>query len=124
MQSVANSPSAPHEPLDQTIMATIDLNMEGLILGCSSTCEKLFGYLEADLMGRHVSLLLPKLEGVELIIRNEINPRLRYLSHCAAPFLARKSDGGNFSGEIFFNRLYGDDCGLQLIVRKLGTHPQ
>ena len=112
------------ESISQNVLATIDLNNDGLIQGCSTACEKLFGYLQADLLGRHVSVLLPKLEGMELVIRDEINPRLRYLSHCAIPFLARKSDGKSFAGEVFFNRLYGGDFGLQLIVRKLGTIPQ
>ena len=124
MHAVASVSPVVSENLSQNVMATIDLNNDGLIQGCSAACEKLFGYLQADLLGRHVSVLLPKLGGMELVIRNEINPRLRYLSHCAIPFLARKSDGKSFAGEVFFNRLYGGDFGLQLIVRKLGTLPQ
>lgn len=124
MQPAAIPASFTNEALNHTIMATIDLNQEGIIQGCSAASESLFGYMQADLLGRHVSILLPKLEGMELVIRNEINPRLRYLSHCAVPFLARKSDGKSFAGEVFFNRLYGGDFGLQLIVRKLGTIPQ
>ncbi len=124
MQAAVSLPTAIHESIRQNVLATIDLNNDGLIQGCSSACEKLFGYLQADLLGRHVSMLLPKLDGMELVIRNEINPRLRYLSHCAVPFLAMRYDGKSFAGEVFFNRLYGGDFGLQLIVRKLGTIQQ
>lgn len=124
MQLVASLPHVPHEAFGLPAMATIDLDDDGLIQGCSSACEKLFGYLQDELLGLHVSVLLPKLAGLELVIRNEINPRLRYLSHCAIPFLAKCHDGKNFAGEVFFNRLYGMDAGLQLIVRKLGTVPK
>lgn len=100
--------------------ATIALDDDGLIQSCSTSCEQLFGYRNAELLGCHVSLLLPKLEGVALVISNEINPRLKYLCHCAIPFLAKRRDGGIFAGEVFFNRLHNTGLGLQVIVRNLG----
>jgi PAS domain S-box-containing protein len=102
-------------------MVTIVLNDDGLIRGCSSTCEEVFGYRQSELLGRHVSLLLPKLEGVDLVSGKEINPRLRYLCHCAIPFLAKRRDGRLFAGEVFFNRVNCKDLGLQVIVRSLGV---
>ncbi len=121
MHAVSSINPPVRENTSQNAMATIDLNNDGLIQACSTASEKLFGYLHDDLLGRHISLLLPKLEGLQLIVQNEINPRLRYLSHCAVPFLVHCRDGNNFAGEVYFNRLYGGDSGLQLIVRKLGT---
>jgi PAS domain S-box-containing protein len=105
-------------------VATLALNDDGLIQGCSSACEKVFGYVQTELLGRHVSVLLPKLEGVVLVSRNEINPRLKYLCHCAIPFLAKRRDGRNFAGEVFFNRLNNGGSGLQVIVRNLGMMTQ
>jgi PAS domain S-box-containing protein len=104
--------------------ATISLSEDGLVQGCSPACEMLFGYRQVELLGRHVSLLLPRLEGVVLVNRNEINPRLKYLCHCAIPFLAKRRDGRNFAGEVFFNRLNCGEHGLQVIVRNLGMMPQ
>lgn len=105
-------------------MATVALSDDGLIQGCCPACEKIFGYRQTELLGRHVSVLLPKLEGVELVKQNEINPRLKYLCHCAIPFLAKRRDGRNFAGEVFFNRLNRGETGLQIIVRNLGILPQ
>jgi len=124
MQTATPIPAVTHEPVIQSVLATIDLNNDGLIQGCSLACEKMFGYPQSDLLGLHVSILLPKLDGMELVVNNAINPRLRYLSYCAVPFLARHRDGRSFAGEVFFNRLYGGDFGFQLIVRKLGTIPR
>ena len=104
-------------------LATIALDDNGFIEACSSACEMLFGYRRAELLGCHVSLLLPKLEGIALITGNKINPRLKYLCHCAIPFLARRRDGGIFSGELFFNRLDSAQPGLQVIVRDAGMMP-
>lgn len=105
-------------------VVAIALNDDGLIQGCSPACQKIFGYSQAELLGCHLSVLLPKLEGVALVIKNEVNPRLKYLCHCAIPFLAKRSDGRNFAGEVFFNRLNSGKPGLQVIVRNLGMMPQ
>lgn len=104
-------------------LATIALDDEGLIQTCSSSCEKMFGYPATELLGHHVSLLLPKLEGVALVTGNEVNPRLKYLCHCAIPFLARRRDGRIFAGEVFFNRLNSTQTGLRVMVRNLGMMP-
>jgi PAS domain S-box-containing protein len=124
MADLSDLPLAPPLMEGYRNMATIALNEDGLIQGCSSTCEKLFGYELTELLGRHISLLLPKLEGIKLVCRNEINPRLKYLCHCAIPFLAKRRDGEFFAGEVFFNRLNHEELGLQLIVRNLGTMAQ
>lgn len=100
-------------------MAVIALSDDGYIEGCSNGCEKLFGYRPDDLLRRHVSMLLPKLEGIRLVEHAEINPRLRYLCHCGVPFQAKRKDGESFSSELFLNRLCSEGPCLQLIVRAL-----
>ena len=123
MSDLSDPPLASSQVDGHSNMATIALDDDGLIKTCSSSCEKLFGYPRTELLGHHVSLLLPKLEGVALVISNEVNPRLKYLCHCAIPFLARRRDGRMFAGEVFFNRLYSAGSGLQVIVRNLGMMP-
>lgn len=123
MSKLSEFPAAAVRVDAQPGPATIALDDEGLIRACSSSCEKLFGYPAAELLGSHVSLLLPKLEDIALIVGNDINPRLKHLCHCAIPFLARRRDGRVFAGEVFFNRLYSSTPGLRVIVRKLGMTP-
>lgn len=120
MSDLSDLPVVPAQGDGHANLATIALDDNGLIQACSSACERLFGYPRRELLGHHVSLLLPKLEGVALVISNEVNPRLKYLCRCAIPFLARRRDGRVFAGEVFFNRLHGNQSGLQVIVRHLG----
>ena len=100
-------------------IARIEVDDDGRILECSIACENLFGYLQADLIGRHISLLLPKLEGMDLIVADEINPRLKYLCRCAITFELKKQNGTSFPGEVVFNRLHKDIRILQVIVHGL-----
>lgn len=123
MTDLSDLPAAFVRDDGQSSLATIALDDEGLIQTCSSSCEKLFGYPVTELLGHHVSLLLPKLEGVALVTGNEVNPRLKYLCHCAIPFLARRRDGRIFAGEVFFNRLNSTQPGLRVMVRNLGMMP-
>jgi PAS domain S-box-containing protein len=109
-------PPAANRPAEA---ATITLDDEGLIQDCSSTCEQAFGYPRAELLGRHVSLLVPKLEGTELVKQNHINSRLAFLCHCAIPFRARRRDGSSFASQLFFNRLDNNKFGLRMIIRGL-----
>ena len=98
-------------------LATIALDDRGLIQDCSTTCERVLGYARTELVGRHISLLIPKLEGIELVKQNQINPRLAYLCHCAIPFRTRRRDGNSFASQLFINRLDGSSPGLRMIIR-------
>ena len=99
-----------------TELATIALDDQGLIQDCSSACEQVSGYPRAELVGRHVSMLVPKLEGMELVKQNQINPRLAFLCHCAIPFRAMRRDGKSFATRLFINRLNGIRPGLRMII--------
>lgn len=120
MNDLSLDPLVPARIDSHLNLATIALDDNGLIQTCSPSCEKLFGYPVTELLGHHVSLLLPRLEGVALVVSNEINPRLKYLCRCAIPFLGRRRDGRNFAGEVFFNRPSTAQPGLQVMVRNLG----
>ncbi|MGA7180781.1 MAG: PAS domain-containing protein, partial [Thiobacillaceae bacterium] len=71
-------------------LATLFLNDDGLIEDCSAASETVFGYPKQELRGHHVSLLLPKLEGIELVNQGQVKPRLKFLCHCAVPFMATR----------------------------------
>ncbi|MGA7180627.1 MAG: PAS domain-containing protein, partial [Thiobacillaceae bacterium] len=84
-----------HAPARKTVssqpdLAPLFLNDDGLIEDCSSACEAVFGYPKQQLRGHHVSLLLPKLEGIELVNQGQVKPRLKFLCHCAVPFMATR----------------------------------
>ncbi len=101
-QGKAHSQSDVPDPNDLAMLA---LNDHGVIQDCSQICEQVFGYRQDELAGRHVSTLLPQLEGTELVLEDRINSRLSFLCHCAVPFMARRRDGNSFTSELFINRL-------------------
>ena len=109
----------PSKPDTQDEPVSIALSEDGLIHECNSVCESIFGYPQEELLGQHISLLFPNLESVPLVRSSEVNPRLKYLSHCAIPFLSIKRNGKRFASELFFNYLNSQNGGLRLIARKL-----
>jgi PAS domain S-box-containing protein len=90
------------EPVDLSMLV---LNDHGMIQFCSQACEQVFGYLEDDLKGLHISTLLPQLENTTLVLDDRINSRLAFLCHCGIPFQAQHRDGNRFTIELFINRL-------------------
>ena len=110
---------SPVEPLaaNPRELAKITLNDHGIILNCCTTCEKVFGYRQDELNGRHVSALLPSLQDTELVLEERINSRLAFLCHCATPFQARRRDGRSFNSELFINRLGSHN--VVVLVRSL-----
>lgn len=103
------------------VFAALILDEHGIIGDCSDGCETEFGYTKAELQGKHVSRLLPRFEGVELLSDGQINPRLRYICHCAIPFLANRRDGSSFHGQVSINYLNSETSSVQIIVRKLDS---
>jgi PAS domain S-box-containing protein len=98
-------------------LAVLTLDDLGMIRDCSQACEKVFGYLPDELVGRHVSTLLPQLPETELVQEDRINSRLAHLCHCAIAFQARHRDGQCFPSELFINRL--DSHNVVVLVRNL-----
>ncbi|MDO9220739.1 MAG: PAS domain-containing protein [Thiobacillus sp.] len=109
----------PAKPDVQAEPVSIVLSDDGLIHECNSVCESLFGYPQEELLGQHISLLFPNLESVPLVRSSEVNPRLKYLSHCAIPFLSIQRNGKRFASELFFNYLNNHNGRLRLIARKI-----
>jgi len=98
-------------------LAVLTLDDLGMIRDCSQACVQVFGYLPDELVGRHVSTLLPQLPETELVQEGRINSRLAHLCHCAVAFQARRRDGQCFSSELFINRLGSHN--VVVLVRSL-----
>jgi PAS domain S-box-containing protein len=109
----------PTKPEVQAEPVSIVLGDDGRIRECNAVCESLFGYPQEELLGQHISLLFPHLERVPLVRSRDVNPRLKFLSHCAIPFLSIQRNGKRFASELFFNYLSIPNGGLRLIARKL-----
>lgn len=119
---VKNSQPDPHPASGMSELRTIDLakftlDDLGVIRDCSRVCESVFGYLPDELIGRHISILLPQLPNADLVQEGRINSRLAFLCHCAFAFQARRRDGRSFSSELFINRL--DTHNVVVLVRSL-----
>lgn len=110
-------PSALLQQPDHDGLAVIEVKDTGEIRDCSGTCEALFGYCPKELTGQAVSILLPQLNGAELVLDDRVHPRLAFLSRCAMPFEARRRDGMRFECELFINLL--DKRRLVILVRRL-----
>jgi PAS domain S-box-containing protein len=98
-------------------LATLTLDDLGVIRDCSRACEPVFGYRPDELIGLHISVLLPQLPDADLVQEGRINARLAFLCHCAFAFQARCRDGRIFSSEVFINRL--DTHNVVVLVRNL-----
>jgi PAS domain S-box-containing protein len=86
-------------------LVKLALDDQGIILAWGHRSEAVFGYRKGELVGHHVSTLLPQLEGMDLVLEDRINSRIAFLCHCAMPFTVRHRDGNRFSSELFINRL-------------------
>lgn len=113
----ASTQGARRAQFGESDAATLTLDDQGVIQECSGSCEKMFGYPQDELAGRHVSVLLPQLENIPLVLNDQANPRLTHLCRCGAAFRARRRDNKNFATELFINRLDNKKAGLRMIVR-------
>lgn len=98
-------------------LATLTLDDLGVIRDCSRACEPVFGYRPDELIGRHITVLLPQLPNADLVQEGRINSRLAFLCHCAFAFQAQCRDGRFFVSEVFINRL--DTHNVVVLVRNL-----
>lgn len=103
--------------------AVLTLSEDGIILEASPASEALFGYrIAEEILGRHISFLLPELARVPLLRGGAINPRLAFLCHCGKRFTAARREGWAFFAELFVNKVEGPAHGpLLLMVRPAGA---
>lgn len=98
-------PSSNRHARAMNDLAVIALDDLGVIHNCNEICESMFGYRQDELPGRHVSTLLPQLQDTEVVQGERVNSHLAFLCHSGIPFKARRRDGGQFTIELFINRL-------------------
>ncbi|MEW5966085.1 MAG: PAS domain-containing protein [Pseudomonadota bacterium] len=103
-----------------TELVVLSLDDQGVIHDCSEACQRVFGFPAAELIGCHVSTLLPQLPAAELVRNGRIDTRLAYLCHCGFAFQARHRNGQRFGIELFINRL--DHHNVAVLVRRLNVH--
>jgi PAS domain S-box-containing protein len=87
------------------VHALITLDQEGTIADCDAEAGRLFGYRPVELVGRHISFLLPELARMPVFRDNAVNPRLAFLCHCGKHFTGCRREGWSFPVELFINRV-------------------
>ncbi len=98
--------------------AVLTLDDRGMIYDCNGACEALFKYHRSELVWRHISMLLPQFEELELMENGQPNSLLGYLCHIGLQFRGVTRDGRSFASELFLNCLDSAGHGrLSLIVR-------
>ena len=102
--------------------AVLALDEGGIVCNCNSNAEVLFKYCHSELVGCHVSQLLPQLAGVNLIQNGRPNPRIHFLCRIGRQFQGMAQDGEYFAATLLLNVLDTKGCGrIALIVRPIGT---
>lgn len=82
--------------------ASLLLDEQGMIRDCDNVCVDLFGYSLRELVSAHVSKLLPRLSGIELVQDGQFNTQVDDLCHRGHVFQVRARHGGAFPSELTF----------------------
>lgn len=94
------------------------IDERGMICDCNRAIENLFGYRRSEVVWRHISMLLPQMEDVDLMPQGKVNPRLQFLCRIGKPFAALDRSGERFDSNLFFNDLGNPGSPrLRVIVR-------
>jgi len=105
------SPAVLHEPL------ALSLDERGMIKDCSRSLASLLGYRRSELVWKHVSMVFPRLKGVELYQNGQVNPMLNYLCRCGQTYDAQNRQGVSISTRLNFVCIDNQDKRiLRLIV--------
>jgi PAS domain S-box-containing protein len=98
----------------------LSLDDRGMIIDCSKSFGRLFGFHRSDLVWHHVSTLFPQLEGVELVQGGQVNSFINYLCRCGQVYQAKNRSGDMFSSHLSFVRIeYNGKRILRMIVHPL-----
>ena len=84
------------------------LDTHGVIVGCDAGSERLFAAAHRELVGRHISMLVPKLTATPSA-GDWLSPTILFLSHCDTPFRTRRVDGTPFISALYFFQFTQDD---------------
>jgi PAS domain S-box-containing protein len=84
---------------------SISVDTNGMIVDCSGTCEKCFGYRRRDLVKSHLSRLFAEFTEIELMQKGAFNQSLVFLCRCGKLFQAQNRLGDTFSCNLNFVHL-------------------
>jgi PAS domain S-box-containing protein len=85
---------------DSAMDAIVTLNPSGGLESINQAGERMFGYAEADLVGRDISVLVPLAPGEEGLFLDRLQSAKRLLDGKACEFEARRADGTNFPVDV------------------------
>ena len=98
--------------------ALLAIDDDGAIHDCDEVTEALFGYRRGEIVGRHISVILPELKRSPLVQDGRPSPRLRFLCRIGHLFEGMTRSGRCFASELFLNCLgHSGPARLRLIVR-------
>lgn len=123
MASILPRQQPANDQLDAAAIAEMDppaltIDERGMICDCNRAIENLFGYRRSEVVWRHISMLLPQMEDIELMPQGRVNPRLQFLCRIGKPFAALDRSGERFDSNLFFNDLGNPGSPrLRVIVR-------
>ena len=93
------------------------LDEDGLISDCNETVEMLFGYSHGEIVWQHISCLIPQLQGLELVEKGRINPKLDFICHCGHIFQGLSKEGSAIPAEMSLIALqHGGSFTLRVIL--------
>ncbi len=95
--------------------AVLALDGTGMIWDCTPAVEALVKCPRSELIGRHISVLIPELEGAKLVRAGQLSPRLHLLSHMGRTFRVVARDGRELDLGLSFNRL-GNSWSVTLLL--------
>lgn len=102
-------------PEDGVVVLT--LSDDGWIRSCNKAAGKLLGCATSELLWQHISTLLPQLAQTPLMLKAQINPRLRYLSRIGHRFEVVAPSGARIFSKLFINDVeYPERHNLCLII--------
>ncbi len=97
---------APRHPVPLAVNgAVLALDGDGVIWDCNCATETVLKYHRSELLGRHISILLPELRGSRLTRDGQLSPRLHLLCCSGRIFQAVARDGELFASELCLTRL-------------------
>ena len=106
--------------VDEKAVATLTLHSNGMVRTCNQAGGELLGFSVREIIGQHITQLLPQLKKFELVQDKLVNPYLRFLSRIGYHFEVVSKSGVCFSSEVFFNDIeYLGRHYLRVIIRPI-----
>lgn len=104
-----------HVPEEERMILAVNAN--GVIVECNRAGGKLLGCLPSELTWQPLSKLLPKLKNINLLLDQNVNPYLNFLSRAGYLYELHTLKGVRLACRVFFCLVgsVGHDC-LRVIV--------